>query len=1100
VRGGVQVRLGDEFDHDTERLFLQKLRRDLTERSIDALIFANFRTPGRSQRQVDFLIVTDRRCVHLELKSLRPDLPLVGPVNGHWEQVRGNGSRKNLGNYYAQANGTRMAISDSMRGAATELPIPSVERFYTHFDCVLCIDPEVPPGSKIETARYVTVAGYSAMVNRLQEPGPRPPWNDGHWDAFSRYLSTYPESDDEPGVRRRQSAEDVVDDYIASFVATHKNLHERVPTEAVIDGEFCDLEKLPRRSAGSTIAIVAPSGWGKTHLAQHTAVQLSTSRELVIWTRADEYVANDLSRLLARAIAPYTTQRVMALLAAAGEAGRSITIFLDNFSGCPPTLQPRLIENLAAFRLRTPSAALIVTATSLPEHFGPGEVTTVELLRPGAEMRQTILESHGLPPGATVGQAFQTPYELKLAALCFGELTPTASQTDLLDVYIRRASGKAAIRRGLRHLAGAMDAAIRMSLTSREAQQLLERAGCDSELVDEVLASQLISHHQGRVRFVHELIGRLLAADHLVHSTDSGTELAQALKEHSRRDLREHALRLETDAARCVEALLGLAEVDLFTMAARGGMGPDVDGEITRLVKTALDEALAEDGMLCDTDGTDMFTPWTITNARPAANTAMLQAAAQLMPSDRFLPQLRAVLDHTDSICRREMQRQKMAGQVAPISLVVASTYGSPLSYRFLPAGGIITRALDHYLMDHLTRQPPRPLVNELLREPPAPGWGRVYAAALIARFWRHPEDLAAIPALLEHAWRLGGYHLQLISLYAAQSGLRDLHDPQRARTIELLHQYLDETTAPGVSNTLVEILAGLGEIRPTTSVQSIQGSVEVILEEDQLDPYTWDRANGVVSSMFEDERIIGPYYEAISALDSKPRAVLFALAVRSERCEMNRSWVITQLVELAATVPAAAGVARAAVLAEARAVPKSTPMAQFRVEAHVEAVRGWARVSKDLPGSEDEVTDPYRSAWAAVDRLIFAACRDSAPSAQIDSAWQLLRTTPGEALDVLYDLSRTNNSGDGTWPLAQFVDRWSDQLRELVTWGFYNRTTLPRFRHSWASDQQQFIVSTLAAVGDEHSLRLLRSVRGDPDIAAPVVDAIRMLEVRLDG
>ncbi|MFK4087232.1 NERD domain-containing protein [Kribbella sp. NPDC020789] len=1104
MRKGVHVRLGDDFAHEAERKFLQKLRRDLTERSIDALIFANFITPARQQRQVDFLIVTDQRCVHLELKSHSQAKPLLGPLNGKWQQIRPDGSAKDLGgNYYAQTRDTKFAISDSMREAGHQRSLPQMDRFFTGLDCVLCIDPAIPHGSKIDPDTHTTVIGYDSLLARLQEPGPRPPWNEDDWDAYSKHLGTYPESDDAPATKRRRSAENVVDDYRASFAASNENLHERIPIAAAVNGEQQDLEEVPSHlPEGSTTVILAPSGWGKTHLAQHTAVQLSNAGDLVVWARADDYTKDGLHRLLARAIAPHTTQAVMPLLDAAQEAGRSIVIFLDNFSGCAPPLQQQLVENLAAFRLRAPAAALVLTASRLPDHLDDKTTTVVRLQPLNAETRQTVLDSHGLPAGATVGPAFQTPYELKLAALCFEELTSTASQTDLLDVYIRRVSGRSGIRRGLHHLAGAMDAQIRVSLTWREAQQLLERVGCESDLIDAALASPLLVRQQGRVRFVHELIGRLLAAEHIVQSTGSGTKLGHALREHSRRDLREHALRLESDATRCVDALRELAEPDLFASAGRGGMGPDVRDLTVGLIKDTLGRALAEDATLPNSEAADWFTPWTSTTERPPADTAMLQAVAQLVLSGYFVSEVRQVLDHTDALCRREMQRQKAAGQQAPISLVVASTYGAPRSRQYLPAGAIITAALETYQMNHRTGGSPRSLVNGLLLAPPTPGWGRVYAAALIARSSRSPDDLSALPDLLEHARRLGGYHLQLACLMAVQFNVADLEDPRRARIVDLLHQLLDEVDPMniGISSTLIEILASLGEISPGISVASIQDSIETVFEADPLDPYTWDMANGFVSSIFEDERIIGPYGEAVAGLDAERRIKLYALAIRSDRCDMFRDWVTRELVDLARANPTA-DIARAAILDEARAVPESSFSVQNRVASHVEAVCAWALLSDNFPSLGADRPDPFARAWDAVDQLTFATCRQSGCEEQTVSVWwRILRDQPAAALEVLYDLDRANYRASDSWPFATFKLRWTDELRQILTWGLQNRTTLPRFRHAWGSEQDQFIISVLGAVGDESTLQLLRSARRDCDHDAAVVDAIRALELRLDS
>lgn len=65
----VDVFLGDMIDDAIEHRFLQRLRGDLQRGGVRARIHANF-VAGKMQRQVDFLICTDCRLVHAELKTV----------------------------------------------------------------------------------------------------------------------------------------------------------------------------------------------------------------------------------------------------------------------------------------------------------------------------------------------------------------------------------------------------------------------------------------------------------------------------------------------------------------------------------------------------------------------------------------------------------------------------------------------------------------------------------------------------------------------------------------------------------------------------------------------------------------------------------------------------------------------------------------------------------------------------------------------------------------------------------------------------------------------------------------------------------------------
>jgi hypothetical protein len=120
------VFLGDPIKDPGERRVLSKLRQDLARLEIPALVFANFVAPGRQQRQIDLLIRTPARLVNAELKVLDQSLPVIGGVNGPWQQCFADGAVRLLDpNPYRQAHNGTYAISDAMRDHARTGAVPS---------------------------------------------------------------------------------------------------------------------------------------------------------------------------------------------------------------------------------------------------------------------------------------------------------------------------------------------------------------------------------------------------------------------------------------------------------------------------------------------------------------------------------------------------------------------------------------------------------------------------------------------------------------------------------------------------------------------------------------------------------------------------------------------------------------------------------------------------------------------------------------------------------------------------------------------------------------------------------------------------------------
>src|SRR4029453_10661694 len=113
--------------------------------------------------------------------------------------------------------------------------------------------------------------------------------------------------------------------------------------------------------------------------------------------------------------------------------------------------------------------------------------------------------------------------------------------------YVRRRTQSEPVRTGLRYLADAMDSGVRTALPVSEAMVTLHRSplGSTPSAIDDALASQMVSTHQGMLRFKHERLARFLAAHHLVLSSVDGEDLGRRLAQPGRRDLRTDALMLE---------------------------------------------------------------------------------------------------------------------------------------------------------------------------------------------------------------------------------------------------------------------------------------------------------------------------------------------------------------------------------------------------------------------------------------------------------------------------------------------------------------------------------------------------------------------------
>jgi hypothetical protein len=1109
----VQVFLGDPIENDDERRVLNRLRTDLSRRGISARICANFVATGKQQRQVDLLVVTADRCVQAELKNLARDLPLIGSANGPWRQVLPGGQERQLDrNYFRQAREATYAVSDVMRALARRGDVPDDGPFYRHVDTVVCLHAGIPAGSKLDRFEHVSVIGYDELVDRLAAPGPRPGWGDQHWDAFARHLGLYRDSRESPRERARRQSLAAVEDYRRRFTAGQGlHLHEFVPVTARVDGATggSTLNAIvAAATAGGTVIVTGPSGAGKTHAARHAALDLAAQGWLPVWMRCSEYVNGRFGVLLGRAAAPYTVDQPLELMRRAWDAGTVPVLILDGLNECPAALARELLEQLAAARLRIPCGVIITSVNEVPLA-DANDICHVELQLPDPAERQALLISYGAA-ACPAADSFRTPLELVLAAECAAELGPGPTAADVFDAYVRRRAASP-VRAALRLLAAEMAAQVRGSFTVPEASLLLERAGAQpgAPAVDVVLGCPLLAVRQGRVSFTHEQFGRFLTAEHLVIDSTGPAALAGKLNDPRHTGLRAFAVTIERDDNRRSDLLLELADADLLEAAEAGQFGAGVSARVHGVLTGLLTEAKAA------TAAAELHPPaeaaavmgghWRMPGPRSAQEAALLTVAGRRLRRGSYLPEVAELLNATDARCAAEIRRLREEGYTAPVSAVIAAAYcpGWSPSSRLdcLPASLVVAACEQHWQGS----QPPAVsgVAAAVLRGagPPA-RWGRLYLALELADP-DSDQDLAYLPSLVQAAWQERGYHLQLKALDTAHRAGRRLDDQTRARLADVLASF-DVRGNVMLSSILVEALAACDALEPMSTLDQIRAQIEAVLAEPD-NPLAWSMAASIFYSQFENEEVLGPYFEAVAELDDRRKLQLCVMARRAETSDnlaAQPGWLLREIADRAEMTDDAGR----EVLREAAATVADGWMPQETVQAHLEGLRGWARIAEALPepGSSDD--DIRRRAWRLVDELIFRLERGGPTTGEEAARWwqELLGQCAPAAVDVLFMVHSANAlgsfAGRGPQPYERLVKAYPDQVRALLQWGLPNRGRLVPTMRMPPAELPRYMIGELGRIGDAGTVALLHDYLPDPDLGHLAVESIRMIERRAAG
>jgi hypothetical protein len=300
----------------------------------------------------------------------------------------------------------------------------------------------------------------------------------------------------------------------------------------------------------------------------------------------------------------------------------------------------------------------------------------------------------------------------------------------------------------------------------------------------------------------------------------------------------------------------------------------------------------------------------------------------------------------------------------------------------------------------------------------------------------------------------------------------------------------------------LIETLASYDQITPMLSLEGIQESIAEVLA-DQDNPDHQVLAQGIVASMFEDERILGPYSEAVDSLPEQKRLMLFAMSVLAP----DHSFIGTPyaLRHLADGVRSADGIVARALARYAGAVPDDTMMRQEVVASHLHGLQGWAKIMAVLPPADPQPAEPLAIGWRLVDELLLGLFRGDIDAARAEAIWQQLITgLPGETTVIMYDIYWANpelvNYGDmkPVRPYGALLDTYPEQVRRLLESALVHRDTLTAAHGGSVWNLGSYVVRALGDVGTAQTADLLRHhYIHDAELGRSAIAAVHAIDAR---
>jgi hypothetical protein len=558
------------------------------------LIFSNVTINGR---QIDFIVVTEPRVAHLELKHFPGPIEGEGGVQGPWHTLSAKGTPiaripSEGQNPLEQAKTAKYAISDAMREFAKRaglLPLPSGEKYFNRFESAVCIYPRIHPASKLTKGDFkVRVWSFDHCLDEMDASSIVNLWSIDRW---RRFATEFLKLD-------CVSLAEAISEEVYTAGTQFEALRSK-QLKALNDAIQGSVELGPDLPTGQNLLVRGRQGIGKTLRVTRLALKAVSAGSLCFLLKCMRY-RGDFARLRRGSIAPYSPMSVPELLDVAKARASSILLILDGIDQVSERRhQDELLDATLAFFEQCQCNVVISSSVPLtvPETIR-GDTIVLEDL--SLEDRRRIYACYA-PEGTPFLSldAFPTAQDIKVAAEAATGLSEKTTPAAVYDTYFRLVLGKDIASTGTkvcRRIAGHVFGNFTLFLRHEEFDAVAEKAltglGAPIALIDQIKNTRLFDFAPDGISFAHELLVRHLAAAEIAYDRNLGeNELFSILDQPLYRPLvgdvigRLNAVQPQETAR---DLLFRYASPDLFEAGYLGHLGDPIKNEIGRFLEGVL--------------------------------------------------------------------------------------------------------------------------------------------------------------------------------------------------------------------------------------------------------------------------------------------------------------------------------------------------------------------------------------------------------------------------------------------------------------------------------------------------------------------------------
>lgn len=887
--------------------------------------------------------------------------------------------------------------------------------------------------------------------------------------------------------------------YEKQFASVHGPfLKEIIPFSVEFNQKIIAYEKISEEISNiSNIAILGPSGCGKSILARKIGLELFEANQIPILIDV-KYYENDLLELIEAETSLLSNVSFDALANFCAINSKNLVFILDALNESTSAQRELLARQLRQISSQY-STRIIVTSQQTFSEFSAIKFVNLRVSEPETHLKKNIAQNASSTPltekTLELLAVAKTAFESKIIGKLNFKNKSFTSRFSLFDQYARELLEDHA-RDGVKALAvlgQSINDNLNFSLSINEFERLMDRNNISVETIKKLQIANLISRHEEKVSFGHELLLNAFCSEAVIRICNNNHQsLVEALSLPRHSDYKNMIIGAIEDVSTLELVLSKISDAKIVVDSIRGLCGETSHHWATKGMHQILKKLQEEVSTVqFKIDNKSLNNIASINNPNlnwTPQELAFADALSTVIVSGQFVEDFYSIISIIESSATKAHENLQEEAKVRNIGLK-----SSLFANCFVGFGSnlVFTKVfsdVQHSFRKSKNEQEVTKWISSKISS--ALSYGQLmFIIHLAASNSLYHFFSPLLPTLIKERWKYLPYHLKIEILHFVQF-LHQLPDDEKKDLIVAIESI--DTSNIMISTSVIDALKALGAIENDGYEKTVQAELEKVFSNPE-NADSWALAQGVYNAQF-DHPYDEVYYKVIHELPPENHKLFLRAAIRHKSdFRFFVSTIIKDLIRLEDRDSAQY------LVQWTELPPRPNPMPQDALQVFMVAHVAIGIFEYQLAPKEYNESDADNTLNALAE-IYYLMNRKDLDSSEIKkfskSAWNILnKHENGLALSTFFEFSRSYSMLDST-ETKHFYENFPEETSEICRKAISNRSIQKENYFRWHNKDENisFGISLLGDLGNKSDISLLKTLVDDPEIGSSAIQAIRVL------